>query len=115
MRAAVALLLVFVQAALAAQAPASLEVVSIKPSDEKANTRFSGTSVRGNRWTGTRVTLLEILRDSRRSDGFYIPDRIAGGPDWIDKDLFEVAATTGGDAPTRPQLEAMIRAMLADR
>ena len=115
MRAAVALLLVVVQAALAGQAAVSFEVVSIKPSDDKANTRFRGTGVRGNRWTGTRVTLLEILRDSRRSEGFDMPDRIAGGPDWIDKDLFEVAATTGGDAPTRPQLEAMIRAMLADR
>jgi|KBSMisStandDraft_5_1062788.scaffolds.fasta_scaffold83150_3 uncharacterized protein (TIGR03435 family) len=114
MRAAVALLLVFAQAVLAAQT-ASFEVVSIKPSDEKANARFTGTGVRGNRWTGTRVTLLEILRDSRRSEGFDMPDRIAGGPGWIDKDLFDVAATTAGEAPARAELEAMIRAMLAER
>jgi hypothetical protein len=80
MRAAVALLLVFVQAALAGQAVGSFEVVAIKPTDEKSAATVWGTSVRGNRWIGTRVTLRDMIKDSRRSEGFDMPDRVIGGP-----------------------------------
>jgi uncharacterized protein (TIGR03435 family) len=99
---------------LTAQAAASFDVVSIKPADEKASTPIRGTTLRGNRWIGTRVTVLEMIQESRRSEGFDMPDRVIGGSSWLHEDQFDIVATSAS-TPTRAQLEAMIRAMLADR
>src|SRR5262245_78516 len=108
MRAVIGLLL------LLAQGTVAFEVVSIKPSDEKALRTFWGTSLRGNQWTGAHVTLRDLVRDSRESDGFDMPDRVVGGPAWIDKDHFDLTASTR-TPPAKAQLEAMLRAMLVDR
>jgi uncharacterized protein (TIGR03435 family) len=108
MRAVLALLL------LLAQAASSFDVVSIKPADEKASTGFRGTGMRGNRWIATHVTLRQMIQDSRESDGFDMPDRVVGGPAWIDKDQFDLVATSAS-TPTQVQLESMIRAMLSER
>jgi uncharacterized protein (TIGR03435 family) len=108
MRAAVALLL------LLAQATPAFEVVAIKPGDEKSTAPFRGTTTRGNRWIATRVTLRTIIRDAYETAGFDMPDRVVGGPEWLDKDQFDITATATFQ-PTQAQLEPMLRAMLTDR
>jgi uncharacterized protein (TIGR03435 family) len=107
MRAALALFL------LAAQAATSFDVVSIKPGSSDGSP-FRGTGLQNNRWTGKQVTARDLIRDAYESDGFDMPDRVVGGPEWLDKDQFDIAATTGA-VPTQPQLEVMIRALLVDR
>src|SRR3954469_15429954 len=108
MRAAAALLL------LLAQAPASFEVVAIKPTDEKAVADFWGTGLRGNRWFATHATLLQIIRASREREGFDMPDRVLGGPAWLKTEHFEIEARATS-RPSQEQVQEMIRAMLADR
>src|SRR5580765_2090523 len=101
---------------LLAQAGASFDVVSIKPADDTDAT-IRGTAVRGNRWIGHRMTLREVIRDAYRSGGLDMPDRVLGGPDWIDKDQFDITAATASQLPpqTPAQLEPLVRAMLRDR
>jgi uncharacterized protein (TIGR03435 family) len=107
MRAAFLLLYVLAQAGL------SFEVVSIKPASSDASS-FTGTGLQNNRWTGTEVTVRGLIQDAYESNGFDMPDRVIGGPAWLDKDRFDLAATAG-TTPTQTQLEGMIRAMLVDR
>jgi uncharacterized protein (TIGR03435 family) len=108
MRAALALLV------LLAQAQASFEVVSIKPVDEKAVANFFGTGLRGNRWFGTHVSLRKMIQASREREGFDMPERVVGGPGWIDSVHFDVEASTNS-RPSDEQLQAMIRGMLSER
>ena len=86
MRAVLALLL------LLAQAAPSFDAASIRPVDEKALLTFRGTSSQNNRWTGTHVSAREIIEDAYESDGFDMPGRVIGGPDWLDTQHFDVAA-----------------------
>lgn len=109
MRAAVALLLV-----LSAQATVSFDVVSIKPTDEKAVATFFGTGVRGNRWFGAHVSLRTMIQASREREGFDMPGRVIGGPTWIDTDHFEVEAAINS-RPGDERVQEMIRTMLTDR
>jgi uncharacterized protein (TIGR03435 family) len=108
MRAALAFLMLLGQAS-------SFEVVSIKPSDESVEATVRGTALRGNRWVATHVTLRGIMRDAYRTDGFDMPDRILGGPAWIEKDQFDITATTASARPAQPELEQLIRAMMRER
>jgi uncharacterized protein (TIGR03435 family) len=108
MRAALALLLLF------AQATPTFDVVSIKPTDPKTDPPFYGSKVEGNRWLASSVTLRTIIRVAHGSEGFDMPDRVVGGPAWLDKDPFDIVAA-GTAGATRAQREKMLQAMLADR
>ena len=99
---------------LIAQTAASFDVVSIKPGVESSASPFRGMRLRNNRWTATRVTVREIIQEAYKSDGFDMPDRVLSGPSWIDKDQFDVVATSAS-TPTEADLEIMLRGMLVDR
>lgn len=108
MRAVLGLLL------LVAQASALFDVISIKPGTESASAPFRGMRVQNNRWTATRVTAREIIQEAWKAEGLDMPDRLVGGPAWLDKDQFDIVATSAS-APSPAQLAAMLRAMLTDR
>jgi bla regulator protein blaR1 len=99
---------------LLAQTGASFDVVSIKPASRSNAGPFRGTALQNNRWTGIHVTLRELIKVAHELDGFDMPDRVVGGPAWIDKDQFDIVATSAS-TPERAQLEAMIRTMLVER
>jgi uncharacterized protein (TIGR03435 family) len=109
MRAVLGLLL------LAAQATTTtFDVVSIKTGSSPDTNPIRGTRQQNNRWTGTRITLRELIQEAYETAGFDMPDRVIGGPAWLGEDQFDVVATSAA-VPNRPELEAMVRAMLVDR
>ena len=92
-----------------AQQPAApaFDAVSIKINHSGAQ---GGTS-RGQpgRYVGVNVTLMRLVRLAYRPI-----EEFDGGPDWKDREHFDVEATTSANA-TQTQMLAMMRAMLADR
>jgi uncharacterized protein (TIGR03435 family) len=100
---------VIVTGALMAQQPEapSFDAVSIKVNRSGAQ----GGSSRGQpgRYVGVNVTLMRMIRLAYRP----IED-FDGGPDWKDRDHFDVEASSGA-YPSQSQMLAMLRTMLADR
>jgi uncharacterized protein (TIGR03435 family) len=90
-----------------AQAPA-FDAVSVKINTSgEQNSRFGG------RPGGLQVsnnTLRSIIRNIWNLNGL----QIVGGPAWIDETRFDILATVSGN-PSRDQLIAMAKTMMADR
>jgi uncharacterized protein (TIGR03435 family) len=97
-----------VGAALAQQPPApSFEAVSIKVNRSGAQ---GGSSRRQpGRYVGVNVTLMRLIRLAYRPI-----EEFDGGPEWKDRDHFDVQASTGAET-SQTQMLAMLRTMLADR
>jgi uncharacterized protein (TIGR03435 family) len=105
---------------VARQEPAPrFEVVSIRPNvsatnpDDRLELQPSGRII----WTAT--TLLDLIETAYQRRIFDDRD-VIGGPDWIDRDRFDIVAQANGplqvDATGFPREPfAMIRAMLEDR
>jgi uncharacterized protein (TIGR03435 family) len=87
--------------------PPAFDAVSVKMNRSGAQ----GGSSRGQpgRYVGVNVTLMRMLRLAYRPI-----QEFDGGPDWIDRDHFDVEATTSANA-SQPQMLAMLRTLLADR
>jgi uncharacterized protein (TIGR03435 family) len=94
---------------LLAQEPAApaFDAVSIKINRSGEQ---GGTS-RGQpgRYVGVNVTLMRLVRLAYRPISEF-----DGGPEWKDRDHFDVEAATGAN-PSQEQMLAMMRTMLADR
>ena len=71
----------------------------------------AGGASRGQpgRYVGVNVTLMRLVRLAYRPI-----EEFDGGPDWKDKDRFDVEAVTSAN-PSQAQMLAMMRTMLADR
>jgi uncharacterized protein (TIGR03435 family) len=80
--------------------PLTFEVVTIKPDNISRGWRLQPTS---DGFTGTNISLYKLVQEAY---GFPDPKLILGGPDWIDKDKFDLAYRQRAD---------MLRAVLADR
>jgi len=95
--------------ALAQVVSAPFEVASVKPvppmSNEPLDLRVQGAQV-----TITNLTLDVILREAFAVKRY----QIAGGPSWLGRDRFDIAAKASREYP-REQMMAMLRALLADR
>ena len=64
----------------------------------------------GGRLTVTNNTLRNLIRNAYGLQDF----QIEGGPAWLNDDRFDLIAKAEGD-PSRERLEAMLKALLADR
>jgi uncharacterized protein (TIGR03435 family) len=98
---------------VAAQRP-RFEVASVKPAGEPLSIMGIANSMPqarpGGRFNSTHATvehLLMFAHDLR-------PYRIVGGPDWLRKDLFQINAIAGSDAPA-DQIKLMVRSLLEER
>jgi uncharacterized protein (TIGR03435 family) len=113
------------QVPLVAQQAPAFEVASIKPNRSETTVR-SGGPQRG-RFVQRNVTLLQLVRMAHSRGGLGRIE-IAGGPDWIRSDRFDVEATIGGpfaddlgklylpDGNGSPGLAyQMLRTLLAER
>jgi uncharacterized protein (TIGR03435 family) len=92
---------------VATQSAPAFEVVSIKPN----HSGESGGASRAQpgRYQGINVTLMRLIRLA------YQPvQEFEGGPDWINTEHFDIEARAAG-TPTRDEMIAMLRVMLADR
>jgi uncharacterized protein (TIGR03435 family) len=92
-----------------AQAPLSFEVASVKPASPDQRSRDFRTYP-GGRLSFTNVPLGQIILEAFSIKHY----QLSGGPRWLDTDAFNIDAKAEGD-PTREQMMAMLRTLLADR
>jgi len=99
--------LLTVPVVVASQSTPAFEAVSIKPNT--SGERGGTSRAQPGRYQGINVTLMRLIRFA------YQPiQEFEGGPGWIDTEYFDIEARAVG-TPTREEMIAMLRAMLADR
>jgi uncharacterized protein (TIGR03435 family) len=97
-------------APMPATADPSFEVATIKPS--RPETPGQSITVRGR----TFGTLNQTVRSMMTFAFGLHPDQIAGGPDWIGSDRFDITAEPEGTGmPNDKQWRSMLGKLLADR
>jgi uncharacterized protein (TIGR03435 family) len=95
-------------APLNAQAPA-FEAASVRPT--KSSLPGGVTDFRaGGQFTAENVTLLDLIRTAYNVE----PYRLAGGPEWMRRDRFDVQARAGVDVSIE-RARLMLRTMLVER
>lgn len=72
----------------------------------------------GGRFTSIGLTLKELIRISYGASAALLPDQLVGGPDWMDKERFDITATGSAlavpNAPPRT-IFLMLQRLLAER
>lgn len=96
-----------------AQAPPTdsprFDVASVKPHRANDNVMFALQFHEGGRFTSTG-SLRMLIRTA-----YGLQERqLVGGPDWADRDLYEIAARAEG-SPSPDTMRRMLRALLAER
>jgi len=99
--------------ALSAQTPRpTFEVASIKKLDQAVTSMVFGygSPVRNGTLRMTNSTIASLIQYAYSVRDF----QVVGGPDWVNKDLFEVQAKAAADAST-PEMRLMLQSLLEDR
>jgi uncharacterized protein (TIGR03435 family) len=96
-------------------APGQFDVASVKRVNEGNAPPRLGSGTPG-RFNANNVTLRDLISAAYGTTVPFDPARIVGGPDWIDKERFEINATLPVNA-TRAELpwQQSLRALLQDR
>ena len=105
-------------------APASLpsfDAVSVRPNVTEGRGGRSGGAMRPQQFAVQNATLKTIVRrafgtsgDAPGNTNDLLEQQVAGGPEWIGGDKFDITATT--TAPTEPaRMRLMVQRMLAER
>jgi uncharacterized protein (TIGR03435 family) len=96
---------------MAADADPSFDVVTIKPNDTGA-TSMQGLNVRGRNFTTRASSVNDLIKFAY---GVHAK-QIVGGPDWMDKDRFDINGVPDKDGmPSTTQLQTMMKKLLTDR
>jgi uncharacterized protein (TIGR03435 family) len=99
------------QPPMAENADPSFEVATIKPNDSGAP-GMQGLTLRGRNFATRNSSLGDLIAFAYDVQA----KQIVGGPDWMDKDRFDIAAVPEQEGvPNAQQLRIMIRKLLADR
>ncbi len=94
-----------------ADADPSFDVATIKPNNSGA-TSMQGLTVNGRNFATRASSLLDLISFSYEVQA----KQVVGGPDWLDKERYDIAAVPDVDgAPNPEQVRSMIRKLLADR
>ncbi|HET9268718.1 MAG TPA: TIGR03435 family protein [Vicinamibacterales bacterium] len=107
---------VLLTAVAGAQAPPTFEVASVKPSQPGAQRGPIGFG--GERVNVTAWTLPELMTLAYAQGTSLYRFQITGGPDWLDRERFDITATVDPSkvsAPNPNLLQAMLRTLLAER
>jgi len=113
---ALACAVVLLTAIVGAQAPPHFEVASVKPSQPGAQRGPIGFG--GERIVVTAWTLPELMTLAFAQGTSLYRFQITGGPDWLDRERFDVTATVDPSKVTPPNpnvLQDMLKALLAER
>ncbi|HVW07411.1 MAG TPA: TIGR03435 family protein [Bryobacteraceae bacterium] len=87
------------------------EFADVKASPKMPGQQFArGSTVRNGRFEMTNASMVDLIRLAYGMD----PDRITGGPSWVEMDRFDVVAKVP-DGADREAQSAMMKALLADR
>jgi uncharacterized protein (TIGR03435 family) len=92
-----------------AESGPKFEVASVKV-NKSGDTSIRMQALPGGRINVDNATLRLLIRNAYTVQDF----QISGGPDWINSDRFDVVATSTGN-PTQPEIQMMLRRLLADR
>lgn len=96
---------------MAADADPSFEVATIKPNDTNA-TSMQQLTLNGRNFQTRASSLEDLIAFSYEVQA----KQIVGGPDWMSKDRYDIAAVPDVEgAPNPAQVRMMIRKLLADR
>lgn len=88
------------------------DVASVKPaSPEEIQAGSSGCKTGHGRETCTNVTLKRCIVGSFHAG----PGQVVGGPSWLDSDRFHIEAKAAGPVEDDAVLDAMMKALLAER
>jgi uncharacterized protein (TIGR03435 family) len=95
---------------MAADAKPSFEVATIKPAGPDERGKGFGINGRTIRTINTSLTdLMVYAYDVQKK-------QIVGGPDWIDKDRYDITGVPDVEgSPSNPQVRTMMQKLLADR
>jgi uncharacterized protein (TIGR03435 family) len=101
--------------AVCGQSPATnpkFDVTDVHVSARATNpyTVISGGVLRGGRYDLRKATMLDLIRIAYSVD----PDKVQGGPSWLELDRFDVAGKAPADTP-QETVRLMLQALLADR
>ena len=97
-------------APMAADANPTFEVATIKPS--RPDQQGKGITMRGRQFATINTSLSDLITFSY---GLHAR-QIANGPDWLEKDKYDMTAKPDGEGqPNEKQLKGMIQKLLADR
>ena len=95
---------------MAADASPVFDVATIKPSRPEAQGK--AFQVRGREFVTRNTSLSDLLTFAY---GLH-PRQITGGPDWVEKDKYDLTAKPDGEGqPIEKQWKAMLQKLLADR
>ncbi len=96
---------------MAADANPSFDVATIKPNDS-GNATMQGLNVNGRNFTTRNSSLGDLIAFAYNVQ----PKQIIGGPDWMDKDRFDIAGVPDVEGvPNVNQLRTMMQKLMADR
>jgi uncharacterized protein (TIGR03435 family) len=87
----------------------AFEVASIRPAVYGSHARSIQYSA-GGRFTASDVPLRVLIEEAYDIRDF----QVSGGPDWVNRDPFDIVAKAEGDA-SRAQVRAMLQSLLTDR
>jgi uncharacterized protein (TIGR03435 family) len=96
---------------MAADADPSFDVATIKPNNSGA-AGMQGLTLNGRNFATRNSSLVDLISFAYEVQA----KQIVGGPDWMDKDRYDIAAVPDQEgAPNVQQLRVMMRKLLADR
>jgi len=72
---------------------------------------MSGGVLRGGRYDLRNATMVDLIATAY---GITDPDLVAGGPNWLERDRFDIAAKAPDGTP-RDKIQLMLQALLAER
>lgn len=97
-------------APLVAQAPPAFDVASIRP-NTSGDARSGTRNLPGGRVTITNQPLRSMIRTAFGANDL----EVVGGPDWIDRDRWDVLAAAAPDSPPDAPWDAMLKTLLIER
>jgi uncharacterized protein (TIGR03435 family) len=98
-------------AATPAPTPPEFEVATVKPSNFDPSNYTSGINTGHGRLDGKNVTLKRCIMGAYGVG----PHQIAGGPEWIDSQRFDIQAKADQPIDDDATLNLMLQSLLADR
>src|SRR5438034_6326811 len=92
------------------QTPAAFDSADVHVSPPSTNPTMRGGALRGGRYEVRTATMVDLIGRAYNME----PDKILGGPSWLDWDRFDVFAKAP-QATTQENLNLMLQNLLADR
>jgi uncharacterized protein (TIGR03435 family) len=93
------------------QKPQEFEVASVRPNLSSLE-QDGGINISGSRISGTNLSLRMLILQAYGILDF----QLAGGPNWLASDRYDIQASTGRDETiTQSELGPLLRSLLADR